>query len=338
MPKNLPKIALIFAGGATIQTDKKRFISVEKASDADAWLSEVPELGLIADVEPVFLFEDGKEISPEDWNTLSEKIHELYKQYDGFVVLHGLDSILYSSAALSFTLQNLTKSIVFTGSPLTPDMRSKKEISGFIADYRTLGVRANLINSIQVATMYVPEVTILLGNQLLRANRSRKTHSASFNVFEADERDVLGTVDFGIRLKHEYKKTKGKIYFTELDSKAYLAVVRIHPGFEPEEFADIVKEKPDAIILHTYLQQGIKKNLDAYARICAQQDIPLLVFNPFATQASKREGLHLVTGLTYEALYTKTLWALGQRKGAKEIVKMLQQNIAQEIEEERRGE
>lgn len=336
MPKNLPKIALFFAGGASVQTEGKSIVSVQKPEDTKIWLESVPELGLIAELEGFFVFPDGKEIEPKDWNTLAEKINENFNSFDGFVVLHGVDSMLYSSAALSFIFSNLTKPIVFTGSPLTPDIHSQEEISGFISDYRTLGVRANLINAIQVATMSIPEVMILFGNQVLRANRARKSLSTSFNVFEADEQDVLGSVDFGIRLKEVPEKRKGKTKLQPVAHDANVSVVRIHPSYAPEEFADVIKEKPDVVLLHTYLQKAIKQNLEAYVRICEQQEIPLVVFNPFFAGSVHAKGLHPVTGMTYEAFYAKIFWALGFGEGTKKFIDLISTNVSGELVLERR--
>jgi len=232
MPKNLPKITILFAGGASLQLENKEIVSVLESTDVEAWIDEFPELQLIADIDSVFVFPDGKEIATEDWNQLSKEIADRYNTSDGFVVLHPLDSMLYTGSALSFLLGNLAKPVVLTGSPLQPHMKSEKDVEGFMSHYRTLGVRANLINAIQVATMNVPEVTILFGNQLFRANRARKSLSTSFNFFDTDDADVLGTVDFGIKLKDpDKKKPKGNLKLTTL-TNPYLALVRIHPDYK----------------------------------------------------------------------------------------------------------
>ena len=216
-------------------------------------------------------------------------------------------------------------------------MKSEKDVEGFMSHYRTLGVRANLINAIQVATMNVPEVTILFGNQLFRANRARKSLSTSFNFFDTDDADVLGTVDFGIKLKDpDKKKPKGNLKLTTL-TNPYLALVRIHPDYKQEEFADVLKEKPDGILIHTYLQSGIKENLKPYIQIAHQQGIPVVVFNPFIADITRVKGVYVASDISYEALYAKFIWALSLGKSADEILKFLDRNIANEFAKERRG-
>ena len=80
------------------------------------WLKSMPELGIIADVEPVFVFDQNSvDITPAVWIKLAQEIHQRMDQATGFVVLHSVDNLLYTAAALSFMLQNLTKPIIFTG-------------------------------------------------------------------------------------------------------------------------------------------------------------------------------------------------------------------------------
>ena len=80
------------------------------------WLKSMPELGIIADVEPVFVFDQNSvDITPAVWIKLAQEIHKRMNDATGFVVLHSVDNLLYTAAALSFMLQNLTKPISFTG-------------------------------------------------------------------------------------------------------------------------------------------------------------------------------------------------------------------------------
>jgi L-asparaginase/Glu-tRNA(Gln) amidotransferase subunit D len=185
--------------------------------------------------------------------------------------------------------------------------------------------------------MNIPEVTILFGNQLLRANRARKSLSTSFNFFDTDDIDVLGTVDFGIKLKEPNRKApKGKLQLGELNNP-YLALVRIHPDYRQEEFADVLKEKPDGILIQTYLQSGIKENLKPYIQIAYQQGIPVVVFNPFIADVMNVKGVYIASGISYEALYAKFVWALSSGKSASEVLKLLDKNIAHEFAQEKEG-
>lgn len=336
MSRDLPKISLLFCGGATLKTDEGRLISVTKPSDIEQWLEAVPELSLIADLEPEFVFPDGKEISPLDWNTLAQKISKAYSSVEGFVLLHSVDTLLYSASSLSFQLQNFSKSIVFTGSPLSPVMNSEKEIENFITNYRGMGVRANFINAIQVATLNIPEVSILFGNQLLRGNRARKSFSLTFNLFEADESDQLGIVDFGIRVNKKIEKNKKTKIKVETIKDTKIVVVRMHPGFNDEEFGQLLSLEPKAILFQTYLQEGIPSRLHSYIKIAEQREIPIVVYNAFTGAHSRFKNLHMVFGITFDALYTKMIWALSKTKNTSDFFQLLDKDIASEFGEERK--
>ena len=330
MPKTLPTITLLFAGGATLQTEGEKVVTVRTPDDVRSWLDHFPELNLIAKVEPVFVLSDGTDIEPEHWNAVTRVIKDKYGASDGFVILQGVDSMLYTGAFLAFALQGLGKPVVLTGSPLSPEQPKPANLQGFISHFHTLGVRANLINAIQVATKNLTEVSILFGNQLLRATRARKSPGTSFNVFDADEADVLGRVDFGIKLKSEQKRKDTSLHVVTLQEK-HVAIVRLHPGFRTDELATVVQGKPDSIIVHTYMQSGVPEKLAPYLRLAEQQGIAVVIFNPYLAVGARAGSGAVISGMSYEALYAKVLWALSKASNPDVIVKVLQQPVAHEF-------
>ena len=136
---------------------------------------------------------DSSNMTPEVWIELAEKIEENYEKYDGFVVLHGSDTMAYSASALSFMLENLAKPIVFTGSQLPMGM------------VRSDG-RENFVTSIEIAASKIdgkpcaPEVCIFFENQLLRGNRATKFNAENFNAFSSGNYPTLA--DVGIKIKY----------------------------------------------------------------------------------------------------------------------------------------
>lgn len=146
----------------------------------DEILAEVPELRKIVHTIDTFAFDppiDSSDVEPILWKELASLLQERYQQYDGFVVLHGTDTMSYSASALSFMLEGLNKAVVFTGSQLPVGM------------LRTDG-RENLISAIEIAAArdsqggaLVPEVSIYFGGRLYRGNRSTKESAEHFNAF-----------------------------------------------------------------------------------------------------------------------------------------------------------
>src|SRR5690606_32777665 len=178
MPLNKASILLIYTGG-TIGMMKDFETGALKAFNFDKLLENVPELRqLDCEIETIS-FEhpiDSSNMNIEQWIKIAEIIEENYDSFDGFVVLHGSDTMSYSASALSFMLENLAKPVIFTGSQLP------------VGDLRT-DAKENLITAIQIASQrekslpIVKEVCLYFEYKLYRANRSTKISAEHFNAF-----------------------------------------------------------------------------------------------------------------------------------------------------------
>jgi len=123
------KICLIFCGGTTISYKDPRGTSVFKKEDISNWLKLVPEISLIGEIDSFFFYGgSSSDITVNHWVELANEIKKRLDKYDGFVITHGLDTILYTSSILSYMLQDLSKPIVFTGSQI-PSKKEKPEKS-----------------------------------------------------------------------------------------------------------------------------------------------------------------------------------------------------------------
>ena len=175
------KVLLIYTGG-TIGMNRNPKTGALEPFDFEHLLLNVPELRQFDMQIDTYQFQppiDSSDMSPRLWTALSHVIADRYTQYDGFVVLHGTDTMSFTASALSFMMQNLTKPIIFTGSQLP------------IGQLRTDG-KENLITSIEIAAAkdpegraLVPEVGIYFNGHLLRGNRTTKQSADEFNAFES---------------------------------------------------------------------------------------------------------------------------------------------------------
>ena len=175
------KILLIYTGG-TIGMNRNPLTGALEPFDFEQLLCRVPELTLFQTEIATHQFRppiDSSDMSPDRWCSLAHVIADNYDQYDGFVVLHGTDTMAFTASALSFMLHNLSKPVVFTGSQLP------------IGQLRTDG-KENLITSIEIASARrqdgsarVPEVGIYFNGHLLRGNRTTKQSADEFNAFES---------------------------------------------------------------------------------------------------------------------------------------------------------
>ncbi len=190
---------------------------------------------------------DSSNVKPSFWIELAKVIEDNYEKYDGFVVLHGTDTMAYSASMLSFMLENLNKPVIFTGSQLP------------LGVIRTDG-RDNFINAIEIAaaciddTPIVPEVAIYFENKLMRGNRTNKYNAENFNAFLSGNYPPLAEVGVHIRynydaiLKPNFRKLK---VYKNLDDS--IAILKLYPGIAPQVVKSIL-EIPGlkGVIMETY--------------------------------------------------------------------------------------
>lgn len=243
---------MIYTGG-TIGMKQDPKDQTLKPFDFDQILEEVPELGKYALRIDSFTFDpliDSSDVEPSMWQSLANLIRDRYEEYDGFVVLHGTDTMAYSASALSFMLENLAKPVVFTGSQLP------------IGVPRTDG-KENLISAVEIAAAkdslghpLVPEVCIFFDSQLLRGNRSTKVSSEEFRAFRSPNYPALA--EAGINIKYNRRSilvpdswTEPLMVSTDLDTS--VSILKVHPGITRQVVRNILLgPETRAVILETY--------------------------------------------------------------------------------------
>lgn len=211
--------------------------------------SEVPELrkfGVTIDTitfDPVI---DSSNVQPEQWCELALLIERNYDRYDGFVVLHGTDTMSYTASAISFMTENLSKPIIFTGSQIPMGV------------LRT-DARENLISSIEIAAAgVVPEVCIYFQTQLMRANRTTKKNAEYFDAFKSENYPALADAGINIRYNMPYidsrKTNQGCDTFkvhARLDPN--VAIIKIFPGLQPRVLSGMLSlEGLRGVVLETF--------------------------------------------------------------------------------------
>lgn len=192
-------------------------------------LDNVPELRQLGSSISTIQFEppiDSSEIEPSQWERLVYLISENYDLFDGFVVLHGTDTMAYTASAVSFMLENLSKPVIFTGSQLP------------VGVLRTDG-KENLITAIEIASAkhpdgspVVPEVCIFFENSLMRGNRTRKISAENFNAFASPNYPLLAQVGVHIsydesEIRHPDETLPLKAHYA-MDNN--IAVLKLYPG------------------------------------------------------------------------------------------------------------
>ena len=249
---NRSSVLLIYTGG-TIGMKEDPRTGALTPFDLKGIVDEVPELRKFAmriDSHTFTPLIDSSDIEPSLWQALAHLIAQKYDAYDGFVILHGTDTMAYSASALSFMLDNLSKPVVFTGSQLP------------IGRPRTDG-KENLISAVEIATAkdsegraMVPEVCICFNSQLFRGNRSKKVNATGFDAFCSPNYPPLATAGINIKYNNGFihrgqQNWHGLSIHTELDTR--VAILKVHPGITGQAVRDILLGTGSrAVILETY--------------------------------------------------------------------------------------
>jgi L-asparaginase len=303
----------------------------------------VPELGKFGyDLQSMTFdpVQDSSNIDPDLWIKMAETIEKNYSRFDGFVVLHGTDTMAYSASALSYMLKNLAKPVVFTGSQLP------------IGLLRTDG-RENLITAIEIAaaksngSAIVPEVCIYFDSELTRGNRTTKFSAEHFDAFNSPNYPPLAEV--GLHLKYNInqilyppKNSKLKVYH-RFDNN--VAILKLFPGISRNLVQAIINTKGlRALIIETFGSGNAptyKWFIDDLKLFMSRGGI---IYNVTQCHGGSVEmGLYetsremlaagVVSGkdITSEASVTKLMLLLGVCSSSKEVVKHLSKPLAGEI-------
>lgn len=234
------KVLIIYTGG-TIGMEKDYITGSLRAFDFNHIFNKIPEMNLLECDITVHQFPeplDSSDVGPEEWKIMAKLIEVNYPFYDGFVILHGTDTMAYTASALSFMLHNLKKPVILTGSQLP------------IGDLRT-DAKENLLTSLYYASLYsqneavVQEVALYFEYKLLRGNRCLKFSAENFDAFISPNYPILG--ESGVHLKVEetllYKEKNNEPFFVDLHLSDRVLLWRIFPGINFENIPEIPQIK-----------------------------------------------------------------------------------------------
>lgn len=284
---------------------------------------------------------DSSDISIESWQKLAQLIEVNYNHYDGFVILHGTDTMAYSASALSFMLENLSKPVIFTGSQLPIGM------------LRTDG-KENLITAIEIAaarhnsSSIVQEVCIYFQSKLFRGNRCHKYSTENFDAFESANFPLLADVGIHIFYKHELMlRPKGEFTIRK-EFDPHIAILKIFPGMSKEVVEGLLNiPKLKAVVMETFGSgNGSTKEWFIQA-LKAAIDRGVVIFNTSQCNKGKVEqgryetssafqqiGVIGGSDITTEAALVKLMFLNGQNLEQAEIVKYLSTALRGEMEAE----
>ncbi|SMO66770.1 asparaginase [Gracilimonas mengyeensis] len=331
----MKKILLIQTGGTIAMNAKGAGVELDPESWSKVLYKEIPELSEIAELTTIPLFfEDSSDLNASHWKKLANCIQEHYEQYQGFVILHGTDTMAYSASALSFGLRNLAKPVIFTGSQLP--------MSSIRSD-----ARRNLVNAIELATMNFQEVGICFNDALYRGNRSTKMSIGDFDAFGSPNFSPLA--DIGIKIKEKVLESFGAGELKNLaDYSDEVFVLTVHPNLNPALLESLPLERLRAVIIRAFgsgnfcikgpnsLLPFLDRCLDAgvVVAVVSQADYDSVDLSQYtAGRAALDHGAISGNDMTLEAALTKLMFLLAHYGNKTEIEKYFQQSLVGELTE-----
>ncbi len=238
--KKVKKILLIHTGGTFGMAPLEPDDILAPGNFQEEILNHVPELSDLARIRVEIPFNlDSANLGQTEWDRLAQIIYDKMDLYDGFVVIHGTDTMAYTASALSFSLLNLRKPVVLTG--------AQRPLSKLRNDART-----NLIDAVELSTMAIPEVMIVFGQRIIRGNRAKKVNIYSYNAFESPNFPYLGTIGVNIDIDHELllQAHGSPVLLGGFISK--VAVISIHPSLTPQYFEPLIESDIQVLILQGF--------------------------------------------------------------------------------------
>lgn len=334
-------VLLIYTGG-TIGMIQDAHSGELRPFDFKALSQQIPELNKFDIDLSSFSFKhpiDSSNMNPEVWTELAETIKENYNRFDGFVILHGSDTMSFTASALSFMLENLNKPVVLTGSQLP------------IGIIRTDG-KENLITAIEIAGAreknkpVVNEVCIYFEYKLYRGNRTFKYNSQHFDAFKSPNYPALAEAGVNISYNKNALLKPGKKALkvhTQLNND--IAILKLFPGIS-KKITSAILNSPGlkAVIIETFgagnastqewftseLKNAISKGIIV---LNITQCLEGKVIQGMYETSSHLKKIGVVGGsdLTFESAVTKLMFLMGQKLSNKQIVKQLTTNLRGEM-------
>ena len=280
---------------------------------------------------------DSSNMTPTIWSNIANNIVENYLKFDGFVILHGTDTMAYSASALAFMLRGLNKPVIFTGAQLP------------LGQIRN-DARENLKTAMILAANHqVPEVSLFFGDHLYRGCRSTKVSATSFDAFDSPNYPPLATVGtsmqiFDDRIRFPTVQSPQEIVLQPLEA-AEIATFRLFPGMSIDVLEHFLARPLRGLILETYGDGNGPTNDPEFVRVLRKAvDSGIVILgctqclHGGMTQANYATGTVLTKAgvvpgrdMTIEACLTKLLFLLSQQISVDEIRAQLANNLAGEL-------
>jgi L-asparaginase len=271
------------------------------------------------------------EVTPEHWVNIARKIQEIYDEYEGFVVVHGTNTMSYTASALSFALQSLSKPIVLTGALLPIN-----DIAG--------DGRMNLIFAIRAAQLDLAEVCVVMGPRVIRGTRAKKVEESLLQTFDSPRFPALADFSTHVNL-HPWRTVRRKrALLCRPTFDPNVVVLSLTPGM-PQTFLDsVLASKPHGIVLRAYGPGMIAESIFPFLRDAKKLGIAVVITSQTMRGAVDMhryrkqitiEELGVISGknMGLECSVVKLMWALTEAKTPLRLRELMEKSLVGELDD-----
>jgi L-asparaginase len=336
----MSQILIIYTGG-TIGMMTDPVTKVLKPINFEQIMDNVPELEKLNCKIKVHSFDeiiDSSNMNPAIWSELAGLVKDNYDDVDGFVILHGSDTMAFTASALSFMLENLAKPIIFTGSQLP--------ISAIRTD-----AKENLMTAIEIANAKkndrarVPEVCIYFDYKLFRGNRSFKYNSSKFEAFRSPNYPILAESGVHLRFSvNDIRQPNDSALTVHNDLVNDVAVLKLYPGIGPKVVEAVLGADVRGVVMETFGAGNtttdqwfidlLKQAIDGGKVIVdiSQCKVGTVELGRYETSKQLKDiGVANGYDMTYEAAVTKMMFLLGQSDDPKQVKELMEVDLRGEL-------
>lgn len=326
------KVAILYVGGSIGMVVNQKTGRIEPMESLSLIHRAIPELQKEVSLQFYSLSNVGSsEVTTQDWVEIAEKIRSLYDQFEGFVVIHGTNTMAYTAAALSFALQGLSKPVILTGALLPIN-----ELAG--------DGRMNLIFAVRAAQLDIAEVCVVLGPKVLRGCRAKKVDESLLQTFDSPRFPPLADFSTGVRL-HPWRMVRRKRTLVARPSfDPNVVLLTLTPGITAAYLDAILQSRPHGIVMRAYGVGMLPERIFPWIREAESRGIPVIIvsqslrggidLHKFRKQLTL-EQLGVISGknMSFECATVKLMWAIKHAKTPGRLRELMERNLVGEIDE-----
>ncbi|MCI0768379.1 type I asparaginase [Bacillus sp. TL12] len=327
----MKKLMLLTTGGTIASLEGKNGLVPEMK--ADEILSHLPGLNLLCQIDSKPLMNiDSTNMQPEYWVEIAKSIYDHYHDYDGFVITHGTDTMAYTSAALSYMLQDVEKPIVITGSQIP-------------ISFKKTDAKRNISDAIRFACEEIGGVYVVFDGRVIQGTRAIKLRTKSYDSFESINYPYVASIhEDDIEYNKPFHSPKNKEIKLDTSLCTDVSLVKLFPGIKPE-FFDFLKNQCQGIVIESYGSGGIPfqgRNILEKLNELTECGISVVITTQCLEEGEdidiyevgRKVNQNVIIrsrNMNTEAIVPKLMWVLGKTQDPKKVKEMMETPIADDI-------